>query len=371
MDVASRTALALGLALALLLCTASVAPARDVPRDFYGTVLDGAALSAPTDLLAGEWPRMAQSGVETVRTVFSWSDAQPVKGGPIDFSRTDVLVAGAAAHGIDLLPVVIYAPAWARVDPALYNSPPADPAAYTAYLSALVARYGPGGSFWAENPGLPARPLRAWQIWNEPQLRYQWNADGFAQGYGALLRASYTALKAADPGSKVILAGATNESWIAIQQLYARGAIRGYFDVVAMHPYTTKPINVVRIGKLVRKVLKRHGDGRLPLWITELGFPASKGRAKSKNSLQTTPKQASRRLTRTYDLLAQRRRQLKLARVYWYTWASPYSGNAIFDYAGLWRFDGVSFAAQPQRAAYVRSARKHEGCRKSSTGACL
>ena len=55
---------------------------------------------------------MARSGVETVRTVFDWSRAQPAPG-VTSFTETDRLVTLAAAHRIDLLPVVIYSPGWA------------------------------------------------------------------------------------------------------------------------------------------------------------------------------------------------------------------------------------------------------------------
>jgi hypothetical protein len=277
------------------------------------------------------------------------------------------------AHQIDLLPVVIYAPIWARADITRAASPPARESDYTAYLQALVARYGPAGSFWSEHPELPYRPLRAWQIWNEPQLPYQWSAPGFAQGYGSLLRASYQALKAADPGSTVVLAGATNQSWQVTAQLYSQGGIHGFFDVAAVHPYTSSPKNVVRVVKLVRGVLRRHGDGRKPIWVTELGFPASKGRVRSNNSLQTTPRTAAGRLTSAYSLLAAQRRKpsLLVGRVYWYTWASSYSGTDIFSFSGLWRFDPASgFKAQRQYAAYVRSARQHEGCHKRTNGDC-
>jgi hypothetical protein len=374
MVLARRIAAALALALVASLGAIAHAQARSVPRDFYGTVLDGSVLSAPSGALSGQWPAMASSGVESVRVVFSWADAQPLQGGPIDFTITDALVAGAAAHGIDLLPVVIYAPLWARLDPTEGASPPANDSDYTAYLQALVGRYGPGGSFWAENPQLPARPIRAWQIWNEPQLRFQWSTPGYAPGYGALLRASYQALKTADPGSTVVLAGATNLSWKVIAKLYRQGGIKGFFDVAAVHPYTATPAHVVKAVQLVRRVLKAHGNGRKPIWVTEVGFPASKGHVQSTNTLQTTPKLASQRLTKTFSLLAARRRdpRLLVGRVYWYTWASPYSGSDIFGFTGLFRFDGgLSFTPQPQLGAYVRSARAHEGCRKAPTGACV
>jgi len=368
----ARFALCFTLAVGTLLAAGSpAAAARDVPRDFYGAVLDGSVLSAPHVRLAAQWGRMASSGVETARVVFSWAAAQPTATGPIDFSRTDALVAGASEHGIDLLPVVLYAPPWARMDPSLFNSPPANTADYTAFLRALVARYGPRGSFWGEHPELPSRPLRTWQVWNEPQLRFQWNAPGYAAGYGALLRASYQALKQADPGCTVVLAGATNLSWQVIGQLYKRGHIHRFFDVAAVHPYTATPAHVLRIVQLVRGVLRRNHDARIPIWVTELGFPASKGRSRSKNTLQTTAAGASRRLLATYDLLARHRRDRSalVSRVYWYTWASSYRGD-IFNFTGLWRYASGRFRAQPQLRAYKRSARKHEGCAKTTAARC-
>ena len=87
------------------------------------------------------------------------------------------------------------------------SPPPTSPLAYTAYLTALIGRYGPHGSFWRDNPGLPRIPIRAWQIWNEPHLGYQWSTPGQAEDwavrYALLLRLSHDAVKAADPGALV------------------------------------------------------------------------------------------------------------------------------------------------------------------------
>ena len=54
---------------------------------------------------------------------------------------------------------------------------PARPAGAAApvgqrFVSGAVERYGPGGSFWAEHPSLPQRPIRTWQIWNEENFKY-------------------------------------------------------------------------------------------------------------------------------------------------------------------------------------------------------
>ena len=44
-------------------------------------------------------------------------------------------------------------------------------------MTALIGRYGENGTFWTENPELPQAPVRTWQIWNEPHLRFQWDTD--------------------------------------------------------------------------------------------------------------------------------------------------------------------------------------------------
>ena len=77
---------------------------------------------------------------------------------------------------------------------------------WAAFMTAAVARYGPSGSFWSEHPGIPQRPIRSWQIWNEPNFKYFIARPNPAE-YGKLVKISYTALKAADPGAQVVLAG--------------------------------------------------------------------------------------------------------------------------------------------------------------------
>ena len=70
-----------------------------------------------------------------------------------------------------------------------------------------------------------------------------------------LLRASRRALRAADPGSRTILAGLPNESWIALRKIYKAGG-RGTFDVVALHPYTGRPRNVIKLIEFARREMR-------------------------------------------------------------------------------------------------------------------
>jgi hypothetical protein len=304
---------------------------------------------------------MRKSGVTTVRRVFSWAAAQPDPSQPPNLAETDALVARAARNNIEILPIVMYAPVWARQSADDAASPPRSSDDYVAFLNALVARYGPAGTFWAEHADVPKRPLRVWQVWNEPQLPYQWSDNkNWQTSYGQLLNAAYPALKKADPGCRVVLAGMTNFAWDALESLYDKGNIEGKFDIAALHPYTGSAGRVLKAAQLFRAVLKKHGDRRKPLWITELAWPASRGRVKPPNglaALPTTDRGMATRLTRAYRLLM---RTHAVQRAYWYTWASAYKkANGIFDFTGLERYDPATgrFTATAALRAFRAIAR--------------
>jgi len=329
-------------AIGLMNVFASAALAR-VPATFFGTMWDGEiAKNAPDATQDQEWKRMADTGVRATRAPFEWVRIQP-KRDKFDFTTSDRTVRLAAAHGVELLPVVIYAPKWARLHRRAFASPPRDPADYARFMSKLIRRYGPAGTFWDEHPELPRRPIRAWQIWNEPHLPFQWEVgrrEDWASGYGRLLRASYRGVQRADAGAQVVLAGLTNRSYVYLNHLYRRGHIRGSFDVAALHPYTVEPSGVVHLVRRFRQVMAHNRDARTPLWITELGLPASRGRFKSDSLLQTTDRGMARFLSRSYKALAAARSDpdTRVDRAYWYTWASVYCCEQ-FRFSGLLQYD--------------------------------
>ena len=377
--MAVRSTLLMLSALAVLLVAAPLAhAARSVPQGFFGVMWDHGVTHAPEDVQDAQWDLMAQSGVESVRTVFNWAAAQPNgRGSAISFEQTDPIVRRAALRNIDVLPIVFYAPAWARAYRGRFTSPPKQRADYVTYVAALVERYGPEGTFWTENPAVPRRPLREWQIWNEPHLPAYWDAPergrfGYARAYPLLLRSSYNIVKTLDPGAKVVMAGLTQRAWEEIEVLYQHG-VKRYFDIAALQIFPQTVRRAVKATRFFRDAMRRRGDGRKPIYLTEITWPASKGRTEGiKYQRQETPLGMAARLSEVYSAMARRRRQLGVGKVFWYTWASPYGrGGSIFDYAGLQRYTGGNvFEAQPALGAYQRSARRYQGCTKSVTGLC-
>lgn len=365
------------IAAAMVLACPALAEARKVPRGFQGVMYDGASLDSPPSVKKRQFNLMAASGVESIRAVFIWEFMQPTPGAEFDFDRTDEVVGLAAERGITVLPVMLYAPPWARVyRNRLYSPPKTKP--YLAYLRASIRRYGSRGSFWTDNPDVPKRPIRDWQVWNEPRIRDFWDVSkaneryGWPEGYARLLKASNRTIKATDPRARTVLGGLNGKAWKELKRLYDAGA-GGAFDVMAVHVYAQTERRVLGVLQLTRKVMDRAGDKRKPIFLTETAFPASRGRAEPiQNQRQETPKGMAKRVRTLFSLMARARRPLKLGRVSWYTWTSSYRrGKSNFEFAGLQASkDGVEFTPQPALKAFRRIARRLQGCAKNARGDC-
>jgi hypothetical protein len=343
---------------------------------------DGVLLGRTDDQLAHEFDVMRATGVESVRIVVYWADLQPrepgspVPGGwragrndvPTDFATTDRLFAQAARHQMGVLPVVLRSPPWAAENPGLYTSPPKEDKPYTDFLGTLIDRYGPRGTFWDEHPDVPKRPQRDWQIWNEPNINRYWDSPRpFQQRYARLLRASHKAIKADDPGARVVLSGFANFSWRALAAAY-RAGIRGQFDLAAVHPFTARPRFMLKIVRLNRDVMARYGDARRRIAISELTWPSAKGKTKNTVGWETTEGGQAARLRYAFRALLARRRAWRIERITWSTWLTPDAdSDNSFDWSGLRKLDPGDPAGEPvdkpALAAYRQIALPSEGRR--------
>jgi hypothetical protein len=142
----------------------------------------------------------------------------------------------------------------------------------------------------------------AYQIWNEPNLGYEWGGAPSAAQYTALLQAGYRGVKAGDPQAIVVTAGLATTGGTAAelrfaQQFYGTSQVtpdltflrnmfehgaKGYFDALGSHPYggpnapDTPPDEAVgpiyfRRAEEQRQVMLSYGD-ESPIWATEFGW---------------------------------------------------------------------------------------------------
>ncbi len=305
-----------------------------------------------------EADRMERGGIRSLRMTFQWARVQPTQDGPYDWDFYDRVMTRTAAHGIDVLPILIGSPAYAAPIGSQQPTTKEDKRRFEAFTTAVAARYGNRGSFWRANPSLPAKPITAWQVWNEPNLRNFWLPRPRPRSYVRFLDSTRAAVRRGDPNAAIVLAGMpeTKRSLPMSEFLTRMYQIKGFrrlFDAVAVHSYSTDAKGVVAVAEKQRRVMAKAGDAETPIWITELGW-GSDGPA-GHPLVKTEAVQASL-LKRSFELLRESARRLSLQRVYWYDFrdlkVAPGTPDAFFHHTGLFKRDRTP---KPAWAAFTGS----------------
>ena len=141
-------------------------------------------------------------GLRWVKQQVRWDEIEP-QPGDIDWTLLDFVIASARRFDIKMLLSIVTSPAWAR-DPETdheQNGPPADPASYANFAAEILRRY-PGG-------------VHAIEVWHEQNIAREWTAPAGlnAASYVSLLRETYQAVKAVDPGV-IVISGALSPTGV-------------------------------------------------------------------------------------------------------------------------------------------------------------
>jgi Glycosyl hydrolase catalytic core len=363
-------ALALAVSVSLLGLMAFAAAARAVPATFWGVVPQ----SIPT---VEQWERLKAGGVDSVRIPIDWGAIEPARNS-FDWTEVDALVKRTSAAGLEMLPFITDAPSWAVPQatvpgtggaraPAHLPVSGAAASGWSSMLKQLVRRYGPNGTLWAQNPTILKRPIRNWQIWNEPNFDY-FVAHPNGAEYGKLVKLSYTALKSADPGAQVILAGmfARPKGGKAknainpyasrfLQKMYEKTpGVKTKFNGVALHPYTGTYRELTPEIEEFRKVLTANKDASKGLWITELGWSSKPPPANPlENIFAKGLRGQAAQLKGAFTLLSANAAKWKIKRVYWFSVDDAPGACNFCDGSGLFK---EGFIPKPSWNEYVRFA---------------
>jgi hypothetical protein len=310
-------ALAAGWLVAGIAVLAAPAPAHAVKRSFFGVQ----GWSPPS---ADEFVKLGRDGVGTVRLELSWSQAEPEQG-QRKWGYADDMVARATLGNVDILPVLVGSPAWAAPHHSWPPMTREGRRGYVKFVREIVERFGRRGDFWRENPHLRYDPIKSWQVWNEPNFPAWWDEDRpNAKEYVSLLRGAARAIRKADPKARVVLAGlAESRNGIPttkfLKQIYRIRGARRHFDVVALHPYAYGTRGVVGAIERARRTMRRNGDRRTRLMITETGWATGGGVHPETGSFKTSLKGQARRLRTLYRILLKNRRRYRLDGVVWFS----------------------------------------------------
>lgn len=222
---------------------------------------------------------LKEAGITSVRFLIPWAGIEPTDDG-WDWAQADRMVAAAEARGIEILAVLNSTPGWAAApNMPVYAGYPISTEEFAEFAGAVATRY--------------QGKIAAYEVYNEVNAMTFWAPQPNAAQYTALLKAGYTAIKAADPDAVVVAAGLAPlidfgtfsvNAVRFVAEMYEAGAA-GYFDAMAYHPYLygkmftgtnpTNPDSPINQVKRIHELMVANGDGNKTIWATEYGQPGA------------------------------------------------------------------------------------------------
>jgi hypothetical protein len=365
----------LTLVLTIAALAAPAGASAALPTDFWGVVTN----ESPSPEAA---KTLKTGGVESFRVPVNWAAVQQSRGETPHWDSVDPFVRSAAEAGISVLPFLENAPSWvvrsegiggARAPISLPVQNGAQRSAWREFVRLAVFRYGPGGSFWSENPLLPEHPIRIWQIWNEENYKY-FAARPSPSQYGKLVVDSYRALRSADRGARIVLGGLfarpkggnvkphrgrIKRAWFAaefLERMYrSTPAVRGKFIAVALHPYSYNYRRLTPEINELRAALKASHDPGRAIWVTELGWSSGHPSAENgHNKFEKGEAGQARELRGAFHLLRAHAAAWRVKRVYWFSYTDSPGTCNFCDGSGLF---GEGNEPKPAWSSYKRFAR--------------
>jgi hypothetical protein len=278
--------------------------------------------------------------------------------------------------------------------------PATNESSWFTWVKEGVERYGYNGQFWNENPGLPYKPVEAWEVANEPNLasnnpimsEQKCNAIGqpFNSKAGTCVQPErygdflvFTAAAAqlgsqgkAGVGTQVLFGGLYTpggenfESFL--KKAYNVSGVYNSYSGLSLHPYGFDPAhtngdkNIAEVQSAIngaRSTLNGLPGGKSrPMWITELGWPLKDFGDKSHSQVKDQGEQA-RLLTESFEwvksVAASNNKNIRS--LYWYndrdtageSWDHT---TGLIDINGNFRQAWSAFQAQTKASSWSGEA---------------
>jgi hypothetical protein len=329
-------------ALAACLAALAVAPAM------AGAASPGVVLPNPGDAAVSQ--KIIASGAKHVRVFASWRMLEQNQGQltPFIISGYDEFANRMKAAGIPVYLVVVQTPTWAG---AADSPPPVGP--YADFMRRLAEHF--------------RGRVMGYEVWNEANEGVFWKGGASPAAYTQLLRAAHSAVKSADPAAKVGVGGLIGNDYQYLAGLYNAGA-KGSFDFVGIHTdgacNRTDPREAARDadGRIsrwsftgyreVHATMEDHGDGNLPIWMSELGWSVTTGKCPTDSSeaAGVTRDQQALFLTHAYACLAN---DPYVENASWFSLQDFGAAEALGFRYGLYDFSGF---ARPALSAFQHAA---------------
>jgi hypothetical protein len=251
-------------------------------------IADSDLYNASQAEIEARFDEMEALGVDTVRVIVPWAAIKPAEPGsaleqlyPPNWTKMDFIVQEAQQRGFSVLGVLNSTPYYGGQNNTGCLGCPGvapDPTDFAAFAAEVAQRY--------------QGEISAYEVWNEPNSFKSWSPAVDPVAYTNVLKAAYTAIKAADPNAEVVAGvlgavvtsgGVTMDPVTFIQTMYANGA-KGYFDALSYHPYNYQKtfaeqnpsfLSPLRMLLDMRQTMLNNGDDLVKIWASEYGLPTS------------------------------------------------------------------------------------------------
>jgi hypothetical protein len=171
-------------------------------------------------------------GFNWVKQNFPWREIEGIAKGQFDWYRTDYIVEEVEKAGLKLIVRLDRQPFWSEPTDNQWqdNGPPGNYQDFGDFCGAVAARY--------------RGRIGAYQVWNEPNLDREWGMrPPDPAAYTELLKACYTAIKAADPEAIVISAGLAPTGTDSAQAMPDTKFLQGMYDAGAAAYFDVLGVN--------------------------------------------------------------------------------------------------------------------------------
>ncbi|MBN1679906.1 MAG: LysM peptidoglycan-binding domain-containing protein [Anaerolineae bacterium] len=233
-------------------------------------------------------------GITWIKQQIDWALYEP-SAGNINWGPIDEMIDAMDGAGVNILLTVSSAPSWAR-ESDQEKGPPTDYQTYANFVGELAKRYN--------------GRVDAYEIWEEPNLRREWNTPKgiSAASYVEMLRLAFTAIKGADSDAIVITGGLSPTGFndgvnaiddrVYLRQMYTAG-VTDWSDAIGAHPsgWANPPDSTCcrnnrpavsgwddhpsffykQTLEDYREIMVQNGDSGKYIWVTEFGWGSVDG----------------------------------------------------------------------------------------------
>jgi GH35 family endo-1,4-beta-xylanase len=258
---------------------------------------------------------VAEAGFGWVKQNVGWRDVEKYEGldpEHWDWALAERVVTYAEQYDLNVLFRLDHQPVWTG---GYNNGPPQNLEDFSRFCGAMAAHF--------------KGRVRAYQVWNEPNLAREWaNRRPNPDEYVELLKTCYLAVKASDPDAIVISAGLAptgtdNEAAMPdsefLRGMYEAGGAP-YFDMLGLHapgykaPPEMSPDEVAshpdyggyrafafRHVEDMREIMEQYGDSGKQIAIVEFGWTSDPREASSYHWHAVTEQQKAEYLVRAFQ----------------------------------------------------------------------